>query len=293
MNAIRSKSFNPFQYATSNLYETTAPNSENNTEQFDDMISKAGKKVFKVDIGHFDKLCRYFKDKCDLKIKNLSGNDKEDFKLMVSYVRLLYGTKYYDHIHKKIIKYFSDLDGVKPGTIGGYFGGCLVNTSFESQPGCSAVCAGSVPRPADDEGWSFCDQSVVFAEGNYNSDGKFQYTFSVLKDGGNPNNDEPWYIFIEHTNLHDFAGFSKQEKDELKEMGIKNLYLVGCDDSGKKYVDLYQGMVRLRNVKHRKIDYSNNSGLGLGMVLVVIFLLLVAVFFGWRFWDKNYDPLNN
>ena len=32
-------------------------------------------------------------------------------------------------------------------------------------------------------------------------------------------------------------GFSGKEKDELKKMGAKYVYLIGCDDKGTEYVD--------------------------------------------------------
>ncbi len=286
MSGVRSQSFNPFQYTSNTFTEDTPEISSDNEEKFDEIVTKGGKKVFKVDIGHFDKLCRKFQDKCDTRIKNLTGRDKEDFKLMVSYVRLLYGTNYYEHLHKKVEKYFGDLKRVSPGTVGGYFGGCLVSTSFENQPGCSAACAGAVPRPKDEEGWSFCDKAVIFADKNKNRG----YTFELLKEPEGPDDMDPCYVFVECTNLHDFEGFSKSEKDELKELGVDNLYLIGCDDNGTTYVNLYGDECNLSDVKNRKKKHykSDASSLGLALILIVVFLLLVVLFFGWRFWDKDY-----
>jgi hypothetical protein len=287
MSAVKSQTFNPFQFSSNTFTEKDTELESNNTEKFDEIVTKGGKKVFRVDMGHFDKLCRRFQDKCDLRIKNLTGRDKEDFKLMVSYVRLLYGTNYYEHLHRKVEKYFGNLKKVSPGTVGGYFGGCLVSTSFDGQPGCSVACAGSVPRPKDEEGWSFCDKAVIFADRNKHKG----YTFTVLKEPETPEELNPCYVFVECTNLHDFDGFSKAEKDELREMGVDELYLIGCDDNGTTYINLYGDVCTLSEVKHRKkkIHKSDNSGLGLALILIVIFLLLVVMFFGWRFWDKDYS----
>ena len=287
MHTVKSRSFNPFQYSSSNYREDETTENYFDGGQYDEIVTKGGKKVFKVDIGHFDKLCKKFKDKCDIRLKNLHGRDREDFNLMVSYVHLLYGTSYYEHLHKKVKKHFGDLDRVKPGTVGGYFGGCLASTSFKGQSGCSVACAGSVPLPKDEEGWSFCDKAVIFAE--YNNKGG--YNFSILKQPDKQSDMDPCYLFVECEDLHDFLGFSKEEKEELKKLGAKNVHLIGCDEDGTKYLDLYGDSCSLGNIKHRKYhkNDSNNSGLGLALVLIIIFLLLIVLFFGWRFWNKDGD----
>jgi hypothetical protein len=286
MSGLISQSFNPYQYTTNTVTESKPEETESQEERFDEIVTKGGKKVFKVDIGHFDKLCRKFRDKAEVRIKNLTGRDREDFKLMVSYVRLLYGTNYYDHLYSKVEKYFSDLKEVNPGTVGGYFGGCLVSTSFGDQPGCSAVCAGAVPRPKDDEGWSFCDKAVIFAERN----GNRGYTFNVLKEPESPEEMEPCYVFVEHTNLHDFEGFSEKERKQLEDLGVNQMYLIGCNENGTEYVNLYGDVCKLSDIKHRKKKHykSDASSLGLALLLIVIFLLFTVLFFGWRFWDKDY-----
>lgn len=284
MQSVNSQAFNPLQYTNSVYTEDTPEESSETNEKFDEIVTKGGKKVFKVDIGHFDKLCKRFRKNCDIKIKDLRGREREDFNLMVSYVHLLYGTSYYNHFYTKVEKYFGDLDHVIPGTVGGYFGGCLVSTSFDDQPGCSAVCAGSVPRPKGEEGWSFCDKAVIFAE--YNKKG---YSFTLLKEPERDEDMDPCYLFVEHTDLHDFRGFSKDEKAVLKNMGVNEVYLIGCDEKGTEYVDLYDEPRHVTDIKHRKKKHhqSDNSGLGLALILIIVFLLLIVLFFGWRFWNKD------
>ena len=99
MRTVKSQSFNPLQYSSSTSTKNIDENSNESYEKFDDIVTKGGKKVFKVDIGHFDKLCEKFRNKCHTRIKHLKGKDREDFNLMVSYVHLLYGTSYYKHLH--------------------------------------------------------------------------------------------------------------------------------------------------------------------------------------------------
>lgn len=285
MRSVNSQAFNPSLYSSSSSSESGPVEIQAKDEKFEEIVTKGGNKVFKVDISQFDKLCAKFREKSDVKIKNLKGRDKEDFNLMVSYVHLLYGTSYYNHFYQKVEKYFSNLDRIIPGTVGGYFGGCLVSTSFEDQPGCSAVCAGSVPKPKDDEGWSFCDKAVVFAE----YDKHRGYTFSLLKEPEKDEELDPCYLFVEHTDLHDFPGFNNDEKDELRKMGVNEVYLIGCDEKGTEYVDLYDKPLNIQDIKHRKKVHhqTDNSRLALGLILIIVFLLLIVIFFGWRFWNKD------
>lgn len=287
MSGVNSQGFNPLQYTTPISSENYPENTISSDPNFDEIVTKGGKKMFKVDIRQFDKLCEKFQPMSHMRIKELKGRDKEDFNLMVSYVHLLYGTDYYKHLYRKVKKYFSDLDEVRPGTVGGYFGGCLVKTSFEEQPGCAVSCAGSVPRPKDEEGWSFCDKAVIFAENR----GYKGYSFSVLKEPERPEDMDPCYLFVEHTDIHDFMGFDKREKAQLEKMGVDRVYLIGCNETGTEYVDLYDDIRNVTDIKHRKKRTNNtdNSGLGLALILIIIFLVFVIFFFGWRFWDKDYS----
>jgi hypothetical protein len=284
MRSVATQTFTPLNFSHSLFTENPEQKFEDTPEKFDEIVTKGGNKVFKVDINHFDTLCQKFQDKCDLPIKSLSGADKEDFKLMVSYVRILYGTNYYEHLHRKVVKYFGNLERVKPGTIGGYFGGCLVETNLEHGKGCSAACAGSVPLPKNEEGWSFCDQAVIFADRIENLKNQRLYSFTVLKKADKPCELDPCYVFVEKTDLHDFEGFNKEEKDELKRMGIKNIYLIGCNENGDEYFHLYEGVCNLDDVKHRVYKppaQDNKMGLILG--LVIVFIILVALYFGWKY----------
>lgn len=105
---IGSQTFNSFQY-------NQVDDKDTEEERFEEIVTKDGNKIFKVDIGHFDKLCEKFRLLSDMKIKNLTGKDKDDFNLMVSYVHLLYGTSYYDKFYKKVKKHFSSLSKIIPG----------------------------------------------------------------------------------------------------------------------------------------------------------------------------------
>lgn len=275
--------FNQQKYSNSNT--------ETESKASNEPVEKGHKNMMKVDIAKFDELCKKFRDRKDLKIKKLTGADKEDFNLAVSYVHLLYGTSYYSHLYDRVRKYFEKVTSVKPGTVGAYFAGCLVtvkedsNTSNSSSsiiPGCAIGCAGSMPLPRDEEGWSFCDKAVILAE-----KGKDGYIFSVVKPANSSEEMDPAYLFVESKSLHDFHGFSKEEKDQIRAFGCNKVKLVGYGND-LTYSDLYTEPKSISDIKHRHV-YShkkeeNNTWKILGIILIIL-LLLILCFLGYKYYS--------
>ena len=249
-------SFNPSKYSSS--YSESVDVS-------DEIVEKGHKNVLQVDLEKFEEICKKFKDNQDMKIKNLTGTYKEDFDLVVNYVHLLYGTSYYTALFEKVKKHFKNASG-KAGTVGGYFSGCL-----KSKDGCSLSCAGSMPLPKDEEGWSQCDKAVIMAERSGEN-----YSFSIVKPGNSEEDMNPAYVFVES----DFEGFNQHEKENLKSMGCKKVKLIGYS-SDMNYSELETSSVeklktRKRKVVHHKSDKDeNNNWFIFG---VVIFLILLLIF---------------
>lgn len=253
----------------SSLYQPFNNYQRSNEENFEEIVTKGGNKVFKVNIGHFDNLCHKFRLLSDVKIKNLQGVDRDDFNLMVSYVQLLYGTNYYTHFYEKVRKHFSNLEKIIPGTVGNYFAGCL-NSSIEIGEGCPVACTGSIPKPRGEEGWSFCDKAVIFADKVYQG-----YEFTFLKEPVSSEDVKDCYLFVEAGDLKDFEGFNQDEKEELKKMGAENIHLIGYTDHGNvKYTELYSNVVNVRNIKHRYIQSDSNTGL---IIFTVFMFILFAI----------------
>lgn len=250
-------SFNPSRYS-----------SETDLNVSDEVVEKGHKNILKVDIDKFEILCKKFRDQKDVKIKNLTGQNKEDFDLVVSYVHLLYGTEYYNTLYDKVKKYFKNVTG-KPGTVGGYFAGCMNNKSGNIESGCSLACAGSMPNPKSEEDWESCDSTVIMGEKENGN-----YVFSVVKPG--EDNDSS-YVFIESG---EFDGFTQYEKENLKAMGCKNVKLIGYS-SDMTYSEFYKDKRSVDQIKHRHVKkYSkgkkgdDNTWL---VVLVVVFIILLII----------------
>ena len=271
--------FNQSKYSTSTDSEVS--------NETDSLVEKGHKNVTKVDIGKFDDLCKNFKVNKDIKIKKLVGQDKEDFDLVVSYVHLLYGTNYYTTLYERVRKYFDNVTNIKPGTVGAYFAGCLISNKTDKQdnPGCSLSCAGSMPLPKDEEGWNFCDKAVFMAE-----KGETGYVFSVVKPANSEDEMDPAYLFVDSSTLHDFKGFSTEEKEQIRAFGCKKVKVVGFS-SDMTYSDLYKEPKAVHEIKHRSnkkhvVKKDDNSGVILGVLILIIVLILILCLLGYRYY-KN------
>ena len=235
----------------------------------------------KPDIEKFDKLCWKFRRIPHVKIKDLKGCDRKDFNLVVSYIHLLSSTPEYYYFYDRVTKYFADLKDIVTGTVGSYFAGCLIKTSFADES-CTPICAGSIPKPKDEEGWSFCDKTVIFAEYTKHRG----YNFTLLKESDTSDTPDTQeidlsYVFIESS--EDFTGFSEKEKRQLNKMGVSNVQVIACDENGNKYTELQKGQVF--DLKHRIKEeiVPDNSRLALAVLLIVLILIIIFLFFGAKF----------
>ena len=274
--------FNPKEYSTSSY--------DNSEEIIPEVVEKGHKNMLNVDLVKFEESCKKFREKKDLKIRKLTGSDKEDFNLMVSYVHLLYGTTYYNQLYDRVKKHFKNVGSVKPGTVGAYFAGCLTTVSSHSDSseglisGCSISCAGSMPLPQDEEGWSFCDKSVILGEKDTNG-----YSFSFIKPANSPEDLDPAYLFVESSSLHDFTGFSREEKDYLRDLGCKKVKLIGYK-SDSTYSELYQDSKSIEEIKHRHPRHKKKEGSntvyywGLGIVIFII-LLTFLIYLTFKYYN--------
>lgn len=259
-------------------FESNNYNSMYCHKNLEKLETKYGEKTVNINLNLIDTVCEKFSNMRNIKIKNLKGYDKDDFKLIVSYVKLLHGTPHYNKLFRIIEKHFKNIEHAHPGTIGGYFGGCLIKTNFsKDNPGCSVVCAGGVPKPDDEEGWSFCDQAVIFAElDNYS-----RYNFHLLKEPESKDQMDIFYIFIEERSLNDFRGFTAKEINELKNMGVRDFYLIGCDENGSEYIDLYDGKCNIDDVKTvkyiRHIETKSKKKTIINIILTLLIFLLILM----------------
>lgn len=210
-------------------------------------------------------------------IKKLSGHVKEDFDALVSYVAWMHNSDSYDYLCDEVKHYFTPTQQYKPGTVGAYCGGCLVNDkgNFKNK-GCTVLCAGSIPPPYTDPDWEFCHELVIWASYTGNS-----YNFNTLNEVENNNNRA--LIFVEHASANNFRGFSLEEKEELRNHSIDYVKVVHYHPGNKKsmYIDITPDYTELDEIQTR--DNSITEGgdgwswwIFIGLVLILLIILSCA-----------------
>ena len=285
-------SFNPSHYSEL---------SESSIDVSSELVEKGHKNNVKVDMEKFEEMCKNFREKKDLKIKKLGGEDKKNFDLVVNYVHMLYGTPFYKKLFERVRKHFKNVSGNKPGTIGSYFSGCMnaMSNSENMLPGCTVACAGSMPLPQDEDGWSFCDKAVIIGEKS--DDG---YVFSIVKPAEDDEDYDPCYVFLEG----EFSGLSADEKRNLVDLGCKRVKLVTYN--GDDYQEIYEKDVseieeRVNNSdvkesksdesksrevrKHHPRSHKDNDECSKFWIFIVFFILIILLLFlVYRYYKMKY-----
>jgi hypothetical protein len=247
--------------------------------------------------------------KSSLPLRSLTGQDAEDYRTLVRYVSDLYDTDVYSLFYDEVRKRFKDLPTPEPGTIGAYFGGCLAPSNHGlkcMEPACSVICAGSL-QPLRD----FSPEEHLFpilsgSEDKTNSilpPNLFcQYTLvwaiydNTLLDGGYQftrihecTNSDHIIVFLDVKTLpgKSFTGFTDSEKEQLKRLGAKKVNLISYSSDFQVYKELLGGFVSLEEVPSRVEEIRNEnlreSGTLHGFrILLLLFLVLIAIFLGWR-----------
>ncbi len=277
------KSFNPYKYSD------LSKSGIESVDLSEHVVEKGHKNIVKVDLQKFEEKCRKLKDKKDLKIKKLTGQDKDTFNELVKYVHLLYGTEYYTSLYDIVQRHYKNIGTVKYGTIGAYFSGCL-----NSQNSCSLACAGAMPVPKSYQDAS-CDKAVIMGE--LNSEGN--YDFSFVRPAETSDELENAYLFVENT-LNGFQGLEQSEKLYLKNLGCKQLKVVTYSDdmtynSSDSYVSIddikersskskvsKSGISVSKSSKYSDSSYSSDSedsrdGWSLFWLIFLLILLIVII----------------
>lgn len=218
-------------------------------------------------------------------ISSLSGAAQEDYRALVQYMKLLYDTDAYKVYHDEVRNKFGDLADVQPGTVGAYFIGCVLSSSVDKLPGCSVICAGSMPLPKLPEGQdqhldAFCPYTVVIAMPSGSG-----FEFKTLREGSNKDN-----LIVYVDSKSNFTGFSDDEKAQLGKYGASHVTIRKYLPDGKTYVDLNNGNGKVDQLPSRVdvIPATNpNTASGSLLVILLIILLIVAIFIGWKIWSSK------
>lgn len=196
------------------------------------------------DLKIFGRLCQIFSEKQKDLIVNLKSHDRKNFNTAVKLIEKYYNSKHYVVFYENVLKYFKHINFVEKNTVGSYFAGCIVSNNFENS--CSATCAGAIQTPENINNGTVCDKQVMFAEKKDNG-----YNFSSINH--TVISDENIYVFVDDMTLESFKGFSLSEKQKMKEIGVKKIFLVGYDEKNNSntYKNLYDDFLTLDQIKTR------------------------------------------
>lgn len=277
MNHVRRQSFKPNLYTSSNNINQSVPQSD------DEIIIKGENFKYAVNMNLLEEYLEHFKNQPNLKIHELSGSDREKFNTIVSHVQLLFNTPFYKKLYEKVECKFSNLEHVQPGTIGGYMSGCLVKSKFPGNPNCSPLCLNGIPNPKNLETHGPCSDRIIMAEYVTDSEGKSGYIFTSLKSGpDNHDSDEHTILYTNCKNIHDFKGFTPNEKDILYNMNVSNVQLYFMDSH------TYSSIMNIHDIKTNKgTPVIAKEGKGMGLFLIIIIVILILLFLGWKFMSNK------
>lgn len=294
MNRVQRQSFDP------NMFKSM--NESSNEEDYrsnDNLVMKGTNGPIKVDMKIFTEHVKYFRQNANKKIDGLSSVEKEKFHTVVTSVTLLYDTPHYKNLFEIVEENFKDLDTINPGTVGGYFAGCIVKSKYPNNGTCSMTCMNAIPNPNSEK----CDQAIINADFVLDStSNKYEYKFRVLKDGNNNNEfSKPTIIYINAKSNNDFKGFNHEEKTKLRNMGATVIQMYGYSSESSNYCDIYDIPTNIDNIKTRNnnsinngningnINNSDNGNTNWGFAIVIIIIIILILYFGYRFISNKSD----
>ncbi len=202
-----------------------------NSENSESIVMKGDGEPIDRSIEELDTILTDLRKNANVNIKDLNGTLQQRYRQAVAYVSMLYDTDYYPALSEVVSRKFGDIETFQPGTVGAYFGGCLVQRPIRGvSPGCTPTCAGSAP-PSDEHaartGWSPCEQNVVLAT---MIDGRYNFsrlnTIDDRKDA---------ILYIDQPT---FTGFTAGEKRKLSQLGIDEVLILSYQDN--QYKELLQ-----------------------------------------------------
>lgn len=238
-------------------------------------------------------------------IKALPGNVKEDFHVLVGYINALFDTSEYPDFYRAIQDVFSSVKNPIPGTVGGYFKGCVESVAIAGSVGCAPTCAGAAPLPAMGNVSNFCSYNVILASFS-NSSG---YQFSKLSAAADEEVSHTALVYVDAVNLSEFKGFNDREKAYLvQNYGVESIQLFSyIPGNSMGYIPLTEGFVPLSEIKSR-IDIIPSMSLPSGSrdaaiaansdnidgvsndqtanIILICLLVIIVVYVGWKVWSN-------
>lgn len=262
--ALARASFNPNGY--SSLDTEAKPRSL-------EIVKKGKQRALKFDPKEIDDILANMKHHSEYYIRDLRGDLRTQYNMIVRLVNLLYDTDGYRHLYNLVKKHFGDVDNAKPGTLCAYFAGCLISSHQNKGDKCDVLCAGSLPLPKS-LAKGKCGETVILC--SYDAKSR-RYHFRVLSANNNKNDA---IIYMDSGSPDTFRGFTKHEKDKLRGMGIQKVSVNWISEGGDHSDDKIAPKVdldRLKDIDEPRDETDNNDNNGSDLTALWVILIALAV----------------
>ena len=213
-------------------------------------------------------------------ITDLSDVGKYNYQSVVETIKSTYDTPAYNDVYTQINAYFYNITPI-PGTVGGYFAGCLRHNQFPENPGCAMSCVNAV-QPPENTGFQPCKILIIqatFVNGNY--------MFRSLNSDVVASSHQA-YIYVDSMTLNDFKGFSVSERQHLNSLGISEISIVSPRQLDGSYINLTDGFLPLADIHSRVDEVENNqNSTNWWAVLLVILIIIFIIWLLSRSYQMN------
>ncbi len=263
-------------------------------------IKKGGTDALRIDKNDIEKTIIYLKNNADVIVNEAKADTSSELDKLYTYATHLYNTESYSDFYKIIVKHFSELPDIKPGTIAAACYGCSnINGLSENLRSCAATCIDGIPPPKIPQ-WASCENTValLIREGGNSylqvlkkKDGNFAYIY-MLTGESNPSArlTSGEYELLLNERIMEYHLFNYNNSYYLDmskgvvKVPIPTLKSRGYGDLDKKdtaVVESHNNFIK-RNAKYWRLagkKQGNGQKIVFGVIFIAIFIiLLVAVF---------------
>lgn len=237
------------------------------------VVEKGSTDAIKIHKDDIELTITKLRDNHDIELSNLTKDLEIEVKKLRGWAENFLNTETYEDFYRIIIKHFSDLDNIIPGTIGAFCYGCNDTESFKGVKSCAAMCIGSIPPPNIPD-WADCDSNIrllhlvngspVWKDLQIVGHNKLTYIF-VLPSAG----EDPKYVDI--------------SDNILREKGIKSYEIYTIYK--KTYCHLRSGVINSHNIgsyltmdaPKKGVRVGHDSALGIHVGMFFLFVLIIVI----------------
>jgi hypothetical protein len=142
-------------------------------------IQKGATEALKIDKNEIERVLHDLRKNSDLLVEQLEPKMATHLKLIVDYAKKFHKTSSYNDFYEQILKYFSNVKNILPGTVAStLIGNYYYKGDFESKV-YAPTCIGSIPSP-DDQELPPCDRNVVVVYRDKTSDKSIANTITKV-----------------------------------------------------------------------------------------------------------------